>query len=70
MQKVFQFRIEKIFQTEMETRFLEMIFIEAEAIKPMDSQSGCGLSCTVQSLLCETSHLIGRHSAVQLKAWA
>ena len=46
MQKVFQFRIEKIFQTEMETRFLEMIFIEAEAIKPMDSQSGCGLSFT------------------------
>ena len=36
----------------------------------MDSQYGCGLSCTVLSLLSETSYLIGRHSAVQLRAWA
>ena len=32
----------------------------------MEVQEGSGLSCTVQSLHSEMSHLIGRHSAVQL----
>ena len=35
--------------------------------KIMDDQLGCGLSCAVLSLLCETSHIIGQHSAVQLR---
>ena len=34
---------------------------------PMDAQLGCGLSCVVQSLLSESSHLIGQQSAVQLR---
>ena len=33
----------------------------------MEVQEGSGLSCTVQSLHSEMSHLIGRHSAVQLR---
>ena len=33
----------------------------------MEVQQGSGLSCTVQSLLSEKSHLIGQHSAVQLR---
>ena len=32
----------------------------------MEVQQGSGLSCTVQSLLSEKSHLIGHHSAVLL----
>ena len=40
-------------------------------ILPLDTQKGCGLSCAVQSLLSEPSHLIGQHSAGQLRplAW-
>ena len=34
---------------------------------PMNAQLGCGLSCVVQSLLSESSHLIGQQSAVQLR---
>ena len=33
----------------------------------MEVQEGSGLSCTVQSLHSEMSHLIGRHSAVELR---
>ena len=36
---------------------------------PLDSRQGCGLSCTILSLIRKTSHRIGRHSAVQLRAW-
>ena len=38
-----------------------------EVFVAMDAQYACGLICAVLSLFSETSHLIGQHSAVQLR---